>query len=262
MCLRPHRSPIAPIGRSSAARAIVYPLITHRSWLWEAPRSRARSCWATLRPDTDEMTATSDTIIAMRIRSLPLGIGDRGPRPGCDRRGWRCDSVPGSCGGGSWTISGMSHHGHRSARFVIRNGIVLFMDDSTRQRFTLSCVRQSSQGELAMADLDRDDLDPRVARSRAAVISAATELLVEARPVRGDDRRHRRPVGRRQVDDLPPLGVARRGAARRDGGLRARPRRCPTQRSAWRAGCARSPTASARCSTTPSGHACCPPCCC
>ena len=29
---------------------------------------------------------------------------------------------------------------------------------------------------------DRDDLDPRVARSRAAVISAATELLVEAGP--------------------------------------------------------------------------------
>ena len=28
--------------------------------------------------------------------------------------------------------------------FVIRNGIVLFMD-TTRQRFTLSCVRQSSQ---------------------------------------------------------------------------------------------------------------------
>ncbi len=68
MCLRPHRSPIAPIGRSSAARAIVYPLMTHRSWLCEAPRSRARSCWATLRPETDEMTATSDTIIAMRIQ--------------------------------------------------------------------------------------------------------------------------------------------------------------------------------------------------
>jgi len=50
-----------------------------------------------------------------------------------------------------------------------------------RQRFTLSCVGQSSQ-ELTV-DIDRDrDCDPRVARSRAAVISAATELLVDAGP--------------------------------------------------------------------------------
>jgi AcrR family transcriptional regulator len=55
-----------------------------------------------------------------------------------------------------------------------------------RQPFTLSFVRQSSQEDLAEADsnaaVDRDDLDPRVARSRAAVISAATELLVDAGP--------------------------------------------------------------------------------
>ena len=52
--------------------------------------------------------------------------------------------------------------------------------ESARPPFTLGCVRQSSQG--ASIELDRDDLDPRVARSRAAVISAATELLVEAGP--------------------------------------------------------------------------------
>jgi AcrR family transcriptional regulator len=60
--------------------------------------------------------------------------------------------------------------------------------ESTRRPFTLSCVRQSSQGEVVDQERereitrDRDDLDPRVARSRAAVISAATELLVEAGP--------------------------------------------------------------------------------
>ena len=50
-----------------------------------------------------------------------------------------------------------------------------------RQRFTLSCVGQSSQELTVDADRDRD-CDPRVARSRAAVISAATELLVDAGP--------------------------------------------------------------------------------
>jgi hypothetical protein len=59
-----------------------------------------------------------------------------------------------------------------------------------RQPFTLSFVRQSSQEDLAEADsnaaVDRDDLDPRVARSRAAVISAATEPdLVEPDPELG-----------------------------------------------------------------------------
>jgi len=52
--------------------------------------------------------------------------------------------------------------------------------------FTLSCVRQSSQVELdgqsAVVDEHELCLDPRVARSRAAVISAATELLVEGGP--------------------------------------------------------------------------------
>ena len=51
---------------------------------------------------------------------------------------------------------------------------------TTRQRFKLSCVRQSSQ--VLDAGLDRDEIDPRVARSRAAVISAATEILVEGGP--------------------------------------------------------------------------------
>src|SRR6186997_2184128 len=49
------------------------------------------------------------------------------------------------------------------------------------QGFTLTCVRQSSQGEAGGRPVV-DDLDPRVARSRAAVISAATELLVESGP--------------------------------------------------------------------------------
>ena len=52
--------------------------------------------------------------------------------------------------------------------------------------FTLSCVRQSSQGGVAdrssVANGHEVDLDPRVARSRAAVITAATELLVESGP--------------------------------------------------------------------------------
>ena len=52
--------------------------------------------------------------------------------------------------------------------------------------FTLSCVRQSSQGDggdpAGVTDEQDLDLDPRVARSRAAVISAATELLVESGP--------------------------------------------------------------------------------
>ena len=52
--------------------------------------------------------------------------------------------------------------------------------DTTRPPFTLGCVRQSSQAETTQHD--EDDLDPRIARSRAAVISAATELLVEAGP--------------------------------------------------------------------------------
>lgn len=47
--------------------------------------------------------------------------------------------------------------------------------------FTLTCVRQSSQGEAGGRSV-ADDLDPRVARSRAAVITAATELLVESGP--------------------------------------------------------------------------------
>lgn len=60
--------------------------------------------------------------------------------------------------------------------------------ETSRPPFTLSCVRQSSQEDVVHADIgsvseqDRDDVDPRVARSRAAVISAATELLVEAGP--------------------------------------------------------------------------------
>ena len=54
--------------------------------------------------------------------------------------------------------------------------------DTARQPFTISCVRQSSQVDPGETDRDRDDLDPRIARSRAAVISAATELLVEAGP--------------------------------------------------------------------------------
>src|SRR6187401_1495763 len=49
------------------------------------------------------------------------------------------------------------------------------------QGFTLTCVRQSSQGEAGGRPVV-DDLDPRVARSRAAVISAATDLLVEGGP--------------------------------------------------------------------------------
>src|SRR5215203_4904895 len=69
--------------------------------------------------------------------------------------------------------------GFADLSFVIRDGIVLFMS-TARSPLTLRCVRQSSQVESTSgAD---DDLDPRVARSRAAVISAATELLVEAGP--------------------------------------------------------------------------------
>src|SRR4051794_14143427 len=52
--------------------------------------------------------------------------------------------------------------------------------------FTLSCVRQSSQGSPGGRSSDEGAhqpcLDPRVARSRAAVIDAATELLVESGP--------------------------------------------------------------------------------
>ena len=55
--------------------------------------------------------------------------------------------------------------------------------EPARPPFTLCSVRQSSQ-ESAVPTVvaDRDELDPRVARSRAAVISAATEILVEDGP--------------------------------------------------------------------------------
>ena len=65
--LRPNLSPMAPIGSSKAARAIVYPLITHRSWLCVAPRSTASCCWATFSPDTDAITATRAVHMAIRI---------------------------------------------------------------------------------------------------------------------------------------------------------------------------------------------------
>src|SRR3954470_5395099 len=39
----------------------------HSSWLWEAPRSTANCCWATLRPETEATTATSARIIAIRM---------------------------------------------------------------------------------------------------------------------------------------------------------------------------------------------------
>jgi AcrR family transcriptional regulator len=55
--------------------------------------------------------------------------------------------------------------------------------EAPRPPFTLGSVRQSSQESAVLTvEPERDELDPRVARSRAAVISAATEILVEAGP--------------------------------------------------------------------------------
>ena len=172
--------------------------------------------------------------------SLPLRVGDRGLRPECDRRGRgrMADRV---------LVSGeVVTMGHRSAGFVIRNGIVLFMENSTPAVYALLCATVVTGGTggrspIATRRRSRSACRPQPCRRDLG----GDRVARRGRTVGGDDRRHRRPVGRRQVDDLPALGVARRRAARRDGGLRARPRRRPTRRSASRAGCARSPIASA-----------------
>ena len=68
MGLRPQRSPMAPMGMSSAERARVYPLMIHSRVDCEAPSSRARSCCATFRPETEATTATRATHMASRMR--------------------------------------------------------------------------------------------------------------------------------------------------------------------------------------------------
>src|SRR5262245_49502501 len=127
----------------------------HSSWPWLAPSSRARSCWATLSPDTDATTAISAAHMAMRMRRCRFGSvttalpsGSRGVR------------VSTSC----------SVH-CRSVSFPVRNGIVLFHVPAVTRRL----VRQPSPVPF-------DAVDPRVSRSRAAVIRAATDLLVEGGP--------------------------------------------------------------------------------
>ncbi len=65
--LRPQRSPIAPNGRSRAARAMVYPLMIQSRSAWEAPRSWASWAWATLRPDTEATTAMRAVQAATRM---------------------------------------------------------------------------------------------------------------------------------------------------------------------------------------------------
>ena len=45
----------------------MYPLITHSSWLWVAPRSAASWPWATFSPETEAITAISAVHMAMRI---------------------------------------------------------------------------------------------------------------------------------------------------------------------------------------------------
>ena len=75
------------------------------------------------------------------------------------------------------------------------------------------------------------------------------------RAVGGHDRRHRRPLRRRQVDHLPPLGVTRRRARRGDRELRTRPRaaRPGARRSSTACGCWSSQVG--RRSPIPSGRA-------
>ena len=132
--------------------------------------------------------------------------------------------------------------------FSVRDGIVLFHE----QPVTRSQVRHSSpvpcarRGSAGLPDARRGAAH----RHRPAG---------RGRPVRRHDRRHRRPLRRRQVDDLPPLAVARRGAARRHRVVRARscpsPTPTPTSSTALRERRARhrSPR-----STTPSGRGCVP----
>src|SRR5215207_5304569 len=133
--------------------------MTHSSWPCEAPRSR--SCWATLRPDTEAMTAMRAVHMAMRIRRC--------------RRGSVTIS-PTSPGGAAAWMGGVGASTSCSVRspvisFSVRDGIVLFHD----QPVTGPRVRHSSPVPF-------DDVDPRVSRSRAAVIRAATDLLVEGGP--------------------------------------------------------------------------------
>ena len=59
------------------------------------------------------------------------------------------------------------------------------------------------------------DPDPRIERTRRAVLDSALALLDRARLRRGDDRSGGCPLGRRQEHDLPPLAGARRTDPRR-----------------------------------------------
>src|SRR4051794_40671865 len=128
----------------------------HSSWPWVAPRSRARSCWATLSPDTEATTAISAAHMAMRMRRCRRGSVTTAPPPSC-ARGVR--------------VSTWCSVRRRSVSSPVRNGIVLFHVPAV----TRPGVRQPSPVPCST-------VDPRVSRSRAAVIRAATDLLVEGGP--------------------------------------------------------------------------------
>ena len=115
----------------------------------------ARSCWATLRPDTEATTAISAVHMAMRMLPLAAGVGDD-----LTDLEWR-----GAAGvhGGSVRL--------RSSRFQYETVSYCFMSSAV----TRSSVRHPSPVPCAT-------VDPRVSRTRAAVLRTATDLLVEGGP--------------------------------------------------------------------------------